>query len=361
MAGATSRVFLAGGGACTSVGSTLPATAAAVRAGVSLFGDHPYMVDAVSHPYVVACASFLPAGVEGAMRMLVLAAAAADEALEALGPVASVPVDVIVGLPGGRPALPDDWAHTFVGRLRRHLAVRGHRGPVGAVACGHAAGLIALGEAWQRIRTGAASLCLVGGADSYLDADTLEWLESCDQVHGAGSRNNAWGFVPGEGAGFTLLASEEAVHAHGLPRWGELLAVAVTHEPNRIKTETVCLGHGLTAAFEQVFAITGASSRRIDETFCDMNGEPYRADEFGFATVRTAECFVDASCFDAPADCWGDVGAASGPLLVNLAGRANACGHRRSRRTLVWASSESGERAAAVIGFDDPASARAAR
>ncbi len=38
-----------------------------------------------------------------------------------------------------------------------------------------------------------------------------------------------------------------------------------------------------------------------------MNGEPYRADEFGFACLRTNEAFVSASDFVAPADCWGDV------------------------------------------------------
>jgi 3-oxoacyl-[acyl-carrier-protein] synthase-1 len=357
---AARRVELVGGGACTSVGATLAASAAAVRAGISLFGDHPYMVDSISNPFVVAQARCVPEHCDApAMRMLVMAAAAAEEALLPLASRPPAPLQVVVGLPPARPGLADGWTREFRDRLHRHLAARIETGSVEVIECGHAAGLVALGAAWTRIRAGAASMCLVGGADSYLDVDTLEWLESCDQLHGAGPRNNAWGFVPGEGAGFCLLASEEAAQACGLSPWAQVHAVAVAHEPNLIKTDTVCLGHGLTAAFERVFEASGPRFEPIDKAICDMNGEPYRADEFGFATLRTAERFVDTSRFDAPADCWGDVGAASGPLFANLAAVAGHKGYGESARTLIWASSESGERAAAVLGFDDirPASA----
>lgn len=350
----TERVHLIGGGACTSVGATLAASAAAVRAGIASFGNHPYMVDSVSNPFVVARAGCVPEPFDGAVRLLVMAAAAADEALEPLAPLAGSlgNLGVVVGLPASRPGLSPALPQTFADRLHRHLAVRFPVGSVETVACGHAAGLMALGVAWGRIRSGAASLCLVGGVDSYLVADTLEWLERCDQVHGAGPRNNAWGFVPGEAAGFCLLASDAALQSLGLSPWAEVRSVAVAREENLIKTETICLGRGLTEAFELAFGAAGAPWIAIDNTICDMNGEPYRADEFGFATLRTADRFVDASRFDAPADCWGDVGAASGPLLVNLAATAQRKRYADSKRTLVWASSESGERAAAVLGFE---------
>ena len=81
-----------------------------------------------------------------------------------------------------------------------------------------------------------------------------------------------------------------------------------------------------------------------------MNGEPYRADEFGFAALRTKEAFVSASDFVAPADCWGDVAAAASPLHLMLAADRRREGAMRTARTRsLWASSESGERGAALL------------
>jgi 3-oxoacyl-[acyl-carrier-protein] synthase-1 len=80
-----------------------------------------------------------------------------------------------------------------------------------------------------------------------------------------------------------------------------------------------------------------------------MNGEPYRADEFGFAAVRVKESFMAASDFVAPADCWGDVGAASMPLSVILATIAGWKSYAKGPHAFVWASSESGERGASLF------------
>ena len=57
--------------------------------------------------------------------------------------------------------------------------------------------------------------------------------------------------------------------------------------------------------------------------YCDMNGEP-PGGRVWFLISRTREHFVAASEFVSPADCWGDVGAASAPLLIALACIAGA-------------------------------------
>ena len=79
----------------------------------------------------------------------------------------------------------------------------------------------------------------------------------------------------------------------------------------------MCIGEGLTRAVRNVFQALPREIR-IDYTICDQNGEAYRADEFGFMLARMSEYFIDPSDFMAPADCCGDVGAASGPLFINL-------------------------------------------
>jgi 3-oxoacyl-[acyl-carrier-protein] synthase-1 len=128
----------------------------------------------------------------------------------------------------------------------------------------------------------------------------------------------------------------------------ELRSAGSAVEANRIKTDTVCLGHGLTEAFDKALAVLPADGR-VNATICDMNGEPYRGNEYGFAVLRSAEQFAgDADCLT-PADCWGDVGAASGPLFATLAVLAAAKGYSAGPFTLLWASSEGGLRAAALL------------
>jgi 3-oxoacyl-[acyl-carrier-protein] synthase-1 len=119
-------------------------------------------------------------------------------------------------------------------------------------------------------------------------------------------------------------------------------------ETNRIKTKTVCTGEGLTAAFRE--ALHGLPPRAlVTDVYCDMNGEPYRADEFGFTCLRTKESFLSASDFVASADCWGDVSAASPPLALAQAVIAGTKSYAKGAYALVWASSEGGERGATLI------------
>ena len=69
-----------------------------------------------------------------------------------------------------------------------------------------------------------------------------------------------------------------------------MLGVGVATEAKRIKTETVCIGEGLTEAFRAALASMPVGAK-VTDIYCDMNGEPYRADEFGFTALRTKEYF----------------------------------------------------------------------
>ena len=80
-----------------------------------------------------------------------------------------------------------------------------------------------------------------------------------------------------------------------------------------------------------------------------INGERYRGEEWGFVCLRLSNHFDDPIDYMSPADIWGDVGAASGALFIMLACQAAARGHAKGPRMMLWASSESGVRVAAVI------------
>jgi 3-oxoacyl-[acyl-carrier-protein] synthase-1 len=310
------------------------------------------MIDKAGEKMIVARVPAISAELGLADRLSVLALSAANEALAPLlsrssGAVPGMPV--VVGLPAPRVAGQADLNQQFTDGLRREDYF--HTIQLATFISGHSAGLMALGAGCTEIQTGKADLCLIGGVDSYLEPETLEWLDETEQLH---SEANTWGFVPGEAAGFCLLASQRAAQKYGLEPLGWVLGVATAMERNLIRTDTVCIGQGLSQAVKQVLPALPAPDGKIHHTICDMNGERYRADELAFTICRTSERFVEASDFLSPADCWGDVGAASGPLFLNLAVAASLKGYSKGSYTLLWTSSDTGERSAAVVYCQSP-------
>lgn len=340
-------VCIVGIGAVTAIGLTAPATAAAARAGIANFNDHPYMIDRYGDPYVLAMVPSLETTTMGADRSIQLALPAMQEALRPLtGFDKSVfQVEAQIGLPEDRPGFPKDLQVKLSGEVRKLSTETYEINEIAFIAKGHSAGLMALEAGSRQVLNHACEFCLVGGVDSYVEPATLDWLEENDQLHVPA---NAWGFIPGEAASFCLLCSVDTAKKYRLPVRAQLLAVATTVEENRIKTETVCIGKGLTLAVKNCLQELPGDVR-IDYTICDQNGEAYRADEFGFMLARLSERFADPSDYLAPADCWGDVGAASGPLFINSVIAAAEKGYGKGPHALLWTSSEGGERSAAIV------------
>ncbi len=335
-------------GACTPLGRDAWSSAAAVRAGISGFVQHPYMIDTAGEPMRVALAPWLDIGLSMADRLEALLFPAIDEALAPLTQAAGTPwkLALALGLPSARPGMPEDIQQQMLSRVQKRYGKL--FAGIASFTSGHAAGLIALQAATTKLAQGDVQACVVAGVDSYIEPLTLEWLETCDQLHSAGPLNNAWGFIPGEAGCAMLLMRESVAKVGGLAPLAVVLGTGTAMEPKRIKTETICIGEGLTQAFRAGLAALPEGAK-VSDIYCDMNGEPYRADEFGFTALRTKEAFDSLSDFNAPADCWGDVAAAGGPLHLTLATIAANKGYENGQFAFAWASAEQGERAAALI------------
>ena len=340
-------VCVVGTGAATAVGACAAASAAAVRAGIAYAVDHPFMLDRECEPMVVASASYIDPELRGSARFEMLAALAAHDALAGwAGPDGpAMRIRLLVALPEDRPGLPRGLAGNVERHLARSLGALSSIESVRCLARGHAGGAIVLEQARREIADDPSVVCLVGGVDSYLDADTLRWLENNEQLHGP---HFSWGFRPGEASGFCLLCSASRARQLGFAASVHLHPAGVAQEPVPIKQQGVCTGEGLTSAFNLALSGMGPP-HRVTHTICDMNGEPYRADEYGFALLRTSEHFEDGAGFQTPAESWGDVGAASVPLFVMLAAEADKKGYAPGPASLLWASSEDGLRGACVV------------
>ena len=354
----SSDIVVVGVGAATAIGLTAEASAAAVRAGIPGFTEHPYMIDRRGDPFVAAMAPYLGPEMRAESRIAELARTAAQEVVAAArsGAQTPIPVSVIVGVPPDRPGVSPALPSQLAASVRRGLGDGVRISGLRLLSNGNSSGLMAIEAGCRELRDGRATFVIAGGVDSYVDVDALEWLDAVDRLH---VPDNGWGFIPGEAAGFCLLCSAATAAERHIPAWGRVVAMATSNEPNRIYTETVCLGEGLTQAVQQVLGALRPGTK-VDDTICDQNGEAYRADECGFMLARTSELFVDPADFVTPADCWGDVGAASGPLFVSLALFAAMKGYAKGINTLVWTSSDSGERSAVLLEADafDPGSRR---
>lgn len=331
-------------GARTPVGRSWAASAAAVRAGLTRLAEHPRHLDPDGQPITVAAAGWLDPAHGGAARLLSLALAAAQEALVDSKKIPAGALRGWLAVPAPRPGRPANLESVLATRLRGRLAKSGHALTLELLAEDHAAGIDALARACDELRNGRCELALVGGVDSLLETDTLDWLAAQGRLYTA---ENPRGLIAGEAAGFVVLASEGFAARHRLPVLARICATGVARERS-VGPDDINTGAGLGAAISAALVGLPAGAR-VDQRHCDLNGEPWRADEFGLATVRISDRLVDPAGFIAPADCWGDVGAASAPLLLALAVAAAQRGHASGPHSLLTTSSPTGLRGAALV------------
>jgi 3-oxoacyl-[acyl-carrier-protein] synthase-1 len=332
----------------SAVGIGAAQTAASVRAGVSGFRESELLSERFD-PYTLAalpdaCLEPLAPGLRDdpqlrprTARLLRLASPALREAAGTSSGGAAVPV--FLGLPedcadGGRDLL------AYLA-LQSNLAL--DLGASRVFPHGRAAGLLALQAALAHVasRGGGA---LAGGVDCYRDQHLLDALDREGRVLVPGALD---GFVPGEGAAFVLLRrrSEEAGGADGL---GTLSAVAVGEEPGHRYSDQPCCGDGLTRAFAGLLDGLGNDAEPARTVMAGLNGESFWAKEWGAATLRTQRLIADDARVEHPADCFGDAGAALGPLLLVVAVAGLGRGWLRAP-VLVWCASDRAERAAAYL------------
>ncbi len=337
----------------TPVGMIAETSAAAVRAGISRSREFPY-VTPLGQPMIVATDPGLPDALEGRARLVHLVQSVVAEVRRKLGALdlSKGGCDVFLALPEERPGFSSADAEHVVqatAGLFRAAAIttrvlvggRGHAGVLAAVE--RVATVI-------RARQGA-SIFVVIGVDSYVHVSTFEWLEARRQLAQPAVRN---GFVPGEGAGALVLVAATVRRQLGLPSLGSIAGVATTREMRLRDNDAGSLGVGTSEAVLRATAGLDLPGQAADAVYCDINGERYRSEDWGFFAMR-AHRAVRQLEYQAPSDSWGDVGAAFGALGGVLAVQSFARRYAPGPRALVMAASEGGLRGAMVVQAPDAA------
>ncbi len=338
-------------GLTTAVGLTAPQTAASVRAGTARFtgmemrdkGFERFTCAAIPSDGLMPLAEKITdplAYREG--RLLRLAGKAL---MEAAKPVMQQPE-----LPAFCLALPDMETRTPLegAKLLRNLGLQCPGAFQLALASiagkGRVGGLLAVKAAAALIATGKTQFALAGGVDSYVD---LYVLATLDQESRVKSSRNLDGFVPGEGAAFVLLSARAAAERIRAKPLAVISSVGEGMEPGHLYSQQPYLGEGLPAAMEQLLAASPPKSP-IATAWSSMNGESHWAKEWSVAYGRHRDAFAPGVKMHHPADCLGDTGATSGPLMMALAALGIA-GNYVSAPALVYCSSDRGQRAALTV------------
>lgn len=170
-----------------------------------------------------------------------------------------------------------------------------------------------------------------------------------DETIGQGMTLTVGSFSPGEGAAFVVLATGELQRHFGDQALGTILGVGSAVEPAAIKTDGETLGVWLARAVEQAATMARPGVLKVGSLYCDLNGERYRSDEWGFVALRCHDVLLDATAYTSGVGSWGDVGAATGVLNIVLATQAWARGYAPHPSALVFGGSEAGQRCAVVV------------
>jgi 3-oxoacyl-[acyl-carrier-protein] synthase I len=366
-------IAITGIGAVTPVGATAIETAASLRAGICRFregglyiplGDDDDAADGarardVADGVTASVVAALPSEAAGAARVFELAMRATRDLLRERShdPPRGRTVGTEAGPTGWFLALPEEDAVTASWGVAQSLGPAlldrvgdGASTVVAVRAQGGAGSLAVLGDAAAAIRGGTIARAVVVGVDTFIDRDRLSLVDRHLRIK---SPRATAGMIPGEAA--TALVLESAVVA--VRRRARVLAtlgeVGTGDEPQTIGGDRESSGRGLTHALRA--ALAGGASHTPRWVLCDLNGEAYRAVEWGTVSVRLARELGPSARLTHPADGLGEIGAAIGGVLIAQALGGFACGYAPAPEALLWAGSDRGLRAAVRVLAPAPA------
>lgn len=345
-----SKVYVAGIGMITPVGVNVEMTAAAVRAGVSAYRDTSYFDGDFNK---IRMAVVPEAALENSLdedkltlpmtarhvRMLQLAKLALLEVLPRLPRDQSVPLF----LAGPEPLGTEDQPLTmsFIKILSVQTSANLNLDVCRINSMGRAGGLSCVKLAYRYLESGAGKLVLVGGVDSFYDKSTVDSLSSKRRLLSGEAMD---GFIPGEGAGFMLLTNDsKTIAKEQLPH---IFEPGGGLEQGHMFSDKPYTGDGLSAAVTE--AVRNSNATKIAVIYTTMNGESFFAKEHGVALIRNKESLHENVKIEHPADCFGDLGAASGIVMAALSSYG-LVSKNYSGSILLMCSSDREHRSAAVI------------
>jgi len=343
------KLYIAATGMITPVGLNTEMTVASVKAGVSGYQDSVYF-NKKDKPMKAAwvpddALPTLDSELESVAlngdvkRMIRLCNAGLNELASKVS--LEVPFPLVLAGPENIPARSTPITGDIIQHISTQSKIEFDLESSRFAGTGRAGVLEAINYAFKYLAEAGNEYILVGGVDTYANAGLLSLLDSENRILAV---NVSDGFTPGEAASFMLLSKQ--YHQSFLP---------VALSPPGISKETGFLysedspyrGDGLADAFKN--SLINGGNKKIDKIYSSMNGENFFVKEFGVALLRNSAGINQEHAVIHPADCYGDLGAATGGVLTTLAALDFANVKDKLSSYIVCCSSDLEKRAAICL------------
>lgn len=317
-------------GAVTSVGMSLAATDAAIRAGLDNFQETAFVN--LNEPVIGAAIQFtkhpnLPdPTMRGHERLASFLYLAIEECfLNAGVPVPCpylIPILLVLG-EAERYGRTDDLVaccqNAYASLLSGSNKTPFYRAEIGCV------GTIDALLAANKLISNETPLVLLVSVDSWLNVPDIHFALSRNRLL---SHQNSNGFIPSEGAAAVLLGnpqlfSQQNSHLakHNIPL--HIQGLGRAEEKNDLSSGQACYGKGLAQAIRSALQQANFDLSDILTEFTDLTSEPYFFEEAAYAKARLLRTSRPTTFQRIhPASSTGNLGAAFGPLILGLAWQA---------------------------------------
>lgn len=333
---------IVGSGMVTAVGVSSPSSCAAIRCGIANFQETRFKDSAGE--WIVASEVPLEQPWRGPEKLGRMLASVIDQSFgtdQAIDPV-ETPI-IFCFAERERPGRIDDLNERILEASQRYLSFDMHRSSM-SVSQGRVGGAVALREARKLIYEQPVDAVVIAGVDSYLSTQSLKGYEDKRRLLTADNSN---GFIPGEGASAVIVKRPRPSANPQLV----MVGLGFGLETATVESEEPLRADGLVQAIKESLSEAGIDMGTLDFRITDVSGEQYLFKEASLAITRILRTHKEEFDIWHAADCVGEVGAAVGPIALNIAWHASENSYAKGDNILCHFGNDDGKRAAAVLTY----------
>jgi len=324
----------------TGVGLDAAASCAAIRCGINNFRETRFMDR--GGEWIIGSEVPLDQPWRGRGKLVKLAAPAIRQCLSAVGNTGTEKIPLLLCVSEKtRPGRLEGLDEHLMNEVQDELGMRFHeRSEV--ISNGRTGGVEALKHAIALFNEGEADCCIVAGVDSFLVAGTLSAYEERERLL---TSRNSNGFIPGEAGSAVLVCAGRHNTGPGM----SVVGIGFGREEATVESEEPLRADGLVQAIREALSVSGLTMVELDYRITDISGEQYYFKETSLAMTRILREFKEDFDFWHPADCIGEVGAASVMCAIGVAAAASQKNYAPGEKVLCHFSNDNGERAAIIL------------
>ncbi|WIG92969.1 hypothetical protein [Myxococcus sp. SDU36] len=209
------------------------------------------------------------------------------------------------------------------------------------------AGLIdALKDATACLRANQVDRCIIGAVDSLVDPQVTWALDQLGLLKGP---ERPTGVLPGEAAAFAVLELPISAARRQAGIEAHLEGPRAESEPFHRRSRQPATGQALSRCIRATLEALPDKGKDTRLVIAGLNGDAYRAQDWGTALVRLSDLSLGDARQWYPAQSFGEIGAATGLVGLCMVVRAFARGYARTSGALVWTAGDDGSRSAFYV------------